>query len=121
MRGAQCQLLPSNRRSQPASAPPPLPAQPKPTTFSGQRALNFVLENQAARSIPTRTPQPAGVARQATPRTATHHNHHHAITMPSRPDQELIDKTLLFNIKLVRVDEPDGKGGFKSSVQDRFK
>jgi len=53
---------------------------PKPTTFSGQRALNFVLENQ-----------------------------------------ELIDKTLLFNIKLVRVDEADGKGGFKSSVQDRFK
>lgn len=53
---------------------------PKPTTFSGQRALNFVLENQ-----------------------------------------ELIDKTLLFNVKLVRVDEADGKGGFKSSVQDRFK
>ena len=26
---------------------PPLPSQPKPTTFSGQRALNFVLENQA--------------------------------------------------------------------------
>jgi hypothetical protein len=53
---------------------------PKPTTFSGQRALNFVLENQ-----------------------------------------ELIDKTLLFNVKLVRVDEADGKGGFKSSVQDKFK
>ena len=32
--------------------------------------------------------------------------------MPSHPNQELIDKTLLFNIKLVRVDEADGKGGF---------
>ena len=72
--------------------------------------------------------------------------HHHAIAMPSpchhhlalqplplvpyphphphphpHPNQELIDKTLLFNIKLVRVDEPDGKGGFKSSVLDKFK
>lgn len=43
---------------------------PKPTTFSGQRALNFVLEN---------------------PR---------------------IDRTLLFNVKVIRVDKPDGKGGF---------
>jgi hypothetical protein len=43
---------------------------PKPTTFSGQRALNFVLEN---------------------PR---------------------VDRTLLFNVKLVRVDKRDGKGGF---------
>lgn len=43
---------------------------PKPTTFSGQRALNFVLEN---------------------PR---------------------IDRTLLFNVKLIRVDKADGKGGF---------
>lgn len=42
------------------------------------------------------------------------------MTMPCVP-QELIDKTLLFNVKLVRVDEADGKGGFKSSVQDRFK
>ncbi|KAL3905181.1 MAG: hypothetical protein SGARI_004581, partial [Bacillariaceae sp.] len=41
---------------------------PKPTTFSGQRALNFVLDN---------------------PR---------------------VDRTLLFNVKLVRVDKPDGKG-----------
>ena len=40
--------------------------------------------------------------------------------MPCAP-QELIDKTLLFNIKLIRVDEADGKGGFKSSVQDKFK
>lgn len=43
---------------------------PKPTTFSGQRALNFVLEN---------------------PR---------------------VDRTLLFNIKLVRIDKANGKGGF---------
>merc|ERR1719254_38748 len=43
---------------------------PKPTTFSGMRALNFVLE---------------------TPR---------------------VDRTLLFNIKLVRIDRSDGRGGF---------
>jgi hypothetical protein len=43
---------------------------PKPTTFSGQRALNFVLEN---------------------PR---------------------LDRTLLFNVKLVRVDKGNEKGGF---------
>jgi FKBP-type peptidyl-prolyl cis-trans isomerase len=42
---------------------------PKPSTFSGQRALNFVLEN---------------------PR---------------------IDRTLLFNVKIIRVDKPNGKGG----------
>jgi hypothetical protein len=43
---------------------------PKPTTFSGMRALNFVLEN---------------------PR---------------------VDRTMLFNVKLVRVDRPDSKGSF---------
>jgi len=43
---------------------------PKPSTFSGQRALNFVLEN------------------------------------------ERVDRTLLFNVKVVRVDKPNGKGGF---------
>lgn len=43
---------------------------PKPTTFSGMRALNFVLDN---------------------PR---------------------VDRTLLFNVKLIRVDRGDGKGGF---------
>ena len=42
---------------------------PKPGTFSGQRALNFVLQNQ-----------------------------------------ELIDKTLLFNVKLIRVDKPGENG-----------
>ena len=44
---------------------------PKPSTFSGQRALNFVLDN---------------------PR---------------------VDRTLLFNIKLVRIDTPDKQGSFK--------
>jgi len=43
---------------------------PKPTTFSGERALNFVLEN---------------------PR---------------------VDRTLLFNLKVIRIDKPNGKGGF---------
>jgi hypothetical protein len=43
---------------------------PKPSTFSGERALNFVLEN---------------------PR---------------------VDRTLLFNLKLIRVDKKNGKGGF---------
>eukprot|EP00560_Eucampia_antarctica_P001243 CAMPEP_0197833982 /NCGR_PEP_ID=MMETSP1437-20131217/20793_1 /TAXON_ID=49252 ORGANISM="Eucampia antarctica, Strain CCMP1452" /NCGR_SAMPLE_ID=MMETSP1437 /ASSEMBLY_ACC=CAM_ASM_001096 /LENGTH=75 /DNA_ID=CAMNT_0043438339 /DNA_START=10 /DNA_END=233 /DNA_ORIENTATION=- len=43
---------------------------PKPSSFSGQRALNFVLEN---------------------PR---------------------VDRTLLFNLKVIRVDKADGKGGF---------
>lgn len=43
---------------------------PKPTSFSGQRALNFVLDN---------------------PR---------------------VDRTLLFNVKVIRVDKPNGKGGF---------
>jgi hypothetical protein len=44
---------------------------PKPSTFSGQRALNFVLDN---------------------PR---------------------VDRTLLFNIKLVRIDTPDKQGTFR--------
>jgi hypothetical protein len=44
---------------------------PKPTTFSGQRALNFVLQNQG-----------------------------------------LIDKTLLINVELVRVDRL-GERGFR--------
>lgn len=43
---------------------------PKPSTFSGMRALNFVLDN---------------------PR---------------------LDRTLLFNVKVIRVDKKDGKGGF---------
>jgi len=44
---------------------------PKPTTFSGVRALNFVLENQR------------------------------------------VDRTLLFNVKVIRIDRVDGKGGFR--------
>ena len=44
---------------------------PVPTTFSGKRALNFVLENQG-----------------------------------------LIDKTLLINVQLIRVDKP-GERGFQ--------
>ncbi|GKY92044.1 hypothetical protein MPSEU_000176000 [Mayamaea pseudoterrestris] len=43
---------------------------PKPSTFSGQRALNFVLDN---------------------PR---------------------LDRTLLFNVKVIRVDKPNASGGF---------
>ena len=43
---------------------------PKPSTFSGQRALNFVLQN---------------------PR---------------------VDRTLLFNVKVVRIDKPNAAGGF---------
>ena len=46
---------------------------PKPSTFSGQRALDFVLQNK-----------------------------------------ELIDKTLLFNVKVIRVDKP-GTNGWKMS------
>lgn len=44
---------------------------PKPSTFSGERALNFVLDN---------------------PR---------------------VDRTLLFNVKLIRIDKADGNGGFR--------
>jgi len=50
---------------------------PRPSTFDGMRALNFVLENK----------------------------------------QGLIDKTLLFNVKLIRIDKSDGQGGFVRSVQ----
>mmetsp|Transcript_35309 Transcript_35309/g.110340 ORF Transcript_35309/g.110340 Transcript_35309/m.110340 type:complete len:80 (-) Transcript_35309:44-283(-) len=44
---------------------------PKPSTFDGQRALNFVLFNKG-----------------------------------------LIDKTLLFNIKVIRIDKKDGDGNY---------
>lgn len=56
--------------SYPADDPNHTRVGPKPTTFSGQRALNFVLEN---------------------PR---------------------IDQTLLFNVKVIRVDKPNAAGGF---------
>lgn len=55
----------------PASDPNHDKVGPKPSTFSGQRALNFVLENK-----------------------------------------ELIDKTLLINVKVIRVDKP-GQNGWK--------
>jgi hypothetical protein len=67
------QFLPSFRRqiivpdgplSYPSSDYPHDVVGPKPSTFSGQRALNFVLQNEAG----------------------------------------TIDKTLLFNVKVVRVD-----------------
>ena len=63
-------LVPYGDLSYPADDIPHDRVGPKPTTFSGMRALNFVLEN---------------------PR---------------------VDRTLLFNVKLVRVDKSDGKGGF---------
>jgi FKBP-type peptidyl-prolyl cis-trans isomerase len=56
--------------SYPADDPNHTRVGPKPTTFSGQRALNFVLEN---------------------PR---------------------IDRTLLFNVKIIRIDKPNAQGGF---------
>lgn len=64
-------LVPYGQLGYPADDLPHDVVGPKPSTFSGQRALNFVLEN---------------------PR---------------------VDRTLLFNVKLIRVDKPDGKGGFR--------
>ena len=69
--GVRQVLVPYGELGYPADDLPHDRVGPKPTTFSGQRALNFVLEN---------------------PR---------------------VDRTLLFNVKLVRVDKPDGKGGFR--------
>jgi len=63
-------LVPYGPESYPADDLEHTRVGPKPTTFSGQRALNFVLEN---------------------PR---------------------LDRTLLFNVKLVRVDKGTEKGGF---------
>ena len=63
-------LVPYGELGYPADDPSHDRVGPKPTTFSGQRALNFVLDN---------------------PR---------------------VDRTMLFNVKLIRVDKPDGKGGF---------
>ena len=69
--GVRQVLIPYGDLGYPADDLPHDRVGPKPTTFSGQRALNFVLEN---------------------PR---------------------VDRTLLFNVKLIRVDKPDGKGGFR--------
>jgi hypothetical protein len=63
-------VVPYGPLSYPAENPNHDVVGPKPATFSGQRALNFVLEN---------------------PR---------------------VDRTLLFNVKVIRVDKPTGKGGF---------
>jgi hypothetical protein len=63
-------VIPYGALSYPADDPDHDRVGPKPTTFSGQRALNFVLEN---------------------PR---------------------VDRTMLFNVKVIRIDKPNGKGGF---------
>jgi len=63
-------LIPYGPLSYPANDLEHTRVGPKPTTFSGQRALNFVLEN---------------------PR---------------------VDRTLLINVKVIRVDKADGKGGY---------
>lgn len=68
--GVRQVIVPYGPLSYPASDLEHTSVGPKPTTFSGQRALNFVLEN---------------------PR---------------------VDRTLLFNIKLVRIDKANGNGGF---------
>lgn len=69
--GVRQVLIPYGDLSYPPSDPNHDVVGPKPQTFSGMRALNFVLEN---------------------PR---------------------LDRTLLFNVKVIRIDRPDGKGGFK--------
>jgi hypothetical protein len=63
-------VVPYGALSYPADDPDHNRVGPKPSTFSGQRALDFVLRN---------------------PR---------------------VDRTLLFNVKVIRVDKPNGKGGF---------
>lgn len=68
--GVRQVLVPYGPLSYPPDDPEHERVGPKPTTFSGMRALNFVLEN---------------------PR---------------------VDRTLLFNVKLIRVDRSDGRGGF---------
>jgi len=68
--GVRQVIVPYGALSYPESDKEHTAVGPKPTTFSGQRALNFVLDN---------------------PR---------------------VDRTLLFNLKLVRVDKNNGKGGF---------
>jgi hypothetical protein len=68
--GVRQVVVPFGELSYPADDAPHDRVGPKPSTFSGDRALNFVLEN---------------------PR---------------------VDRTLLFNLKVVRIDKPNGKGGF---------
>jgi len=73
--GGVRQLVVPPQLGYPAADPSHERIGPKPSTFSGQRALNFVLQNT-----------------------------------------ELIDKTLLFNVKLIRVDRP-GQNGWKTMRQ----
>lgn len=68
--GVRQVVVPFGELSYPVDDAPHDRVGPKPSTFSGDRALNFVLEN---------------------PR---------------------VDRTLLFNLKVVRIDKPNGKGGF---------
>jgi hypothetical protein len=63
-------VVPFGALSYPTDDPSHERVGPKPATFSGQRALNFVIDN---------------------PR---------------------LDRTLLFNVKVIRVDKANGKGGF---------
>jgi FKBP-type peptidyl-prolyl cis-trans isomerase len=63
-------IIPYGKLSYPEDDPGHDRVGPKPYTFSGERALDFVLQN---------------------PR---------------------LDRTLLFNVKVIRVDKPNGKGGF---------
>ena len=64
-------IIPYGPLSYPQGDPGHEKVGPRPSTFSGMRALDFVLDN---------------------PR---------------------LDRTLLFNVKVIRVDKSDGKGGFK--------
>jgi len=70
-------VVPPGPLSYPEDDSPHKRVGPRPSTFDGMRALNFVLENK----------------------------------------QGLIDKTLLFNVKLIRIDKSDGQGGFVRSIQ----
>lgn len=68
--GVRQVVIPYGALSYPSEDPAHERVGPKPSTFSGRRALNFVLDN---------------------PR---------------------VDRTLLFNVKVIRIDKPNGKGGF---------
>ena len=68
--GVRQVVVPYGPLSYPSNDPSHDQVGPKPSTFSGQRALNFVLDN---------------------PR---------------------VDRTMLFNVKVIRIDKPNGQGGF---------
>lgn len=79
---------------------------PRPSTFSGQRALNFVLQNQDMidKTCASREPSRTVRALRAlwVPRTVSR-------TGSSRPPRT---RRLLFNVKVIRVDKP-GQNGWK--------